>query len=789
MRLVKKGATSQDVSIYAIDNTTGLAKTGLVFNSAGISINYRRESGAVVGITLVTLAALTTAWTSGGFKEIGNGWYRLDVPDAAFVSGADHVLIEGTVTGAQFLTTTVQLSNIDIMDAVRLGLSALPNASAGANGGLPLGDGNGRVDVSALSGSTISAVNLKDFADSGYDSITNKVQGVALVDTTTTLTGHTAQTGDNFARIGVNGAGLSNINLPNQTMDITGNISGSVGSVTAAVTAGTVTDKTGYSLAATGLDLITSTATGAIALAKSIWDALVTSHQVVGSFGELENLTNASVNSIGSGGGGSIPIEFTDDNTVGGALKGVTFVGVETAGTFATTNTNPTTYHNIDDTGNNIDIVYYTNIGSDKQLISILWQGYLLGSNDVCNISLYDFVGAAWDIQYQIEGQASAGNIIEPAIRALSRHTGTGAEIGDVYVRFTCTAQSNPSLFNATLYSEVINTSTSIGNSLGAIWIDTVNGVDGTDPAVNGKADNPCLTWANVLSLSATQNINKIGIFNGSVITLTGDTSNFTLFGDNWTLNLNGQIITDISIDGALSITGTSTGTGVRFKNCDFGIATVPPGEYSGCGIEDIITQSAAGDYVLISCYSEIGSPIWDMGAAIGNTNLNMLDHRGGNLELRNIGATGTDIVNFTGMANLTLASSCTGGTIDIHGEIDLTDNSAGTTVNIEATYNVGRILTQANISNSTQGNTSFGIVTDVGNTTSTFKTDLTASVDGYYDQPQLIKCISGVNAGQTKELHTSTSYNGTTKFITLLSGESFSNIPVNGDSYIIVSL
>ena len=45
-----------------------------------------------------------------------------------------------------------------------------------------------------------------------------------------------------FTRIGAAGAGLTNINLPNQTMDITGNLSGSVGSVTGAV--GSVTGHT-----------------------------------------------------------------------------------------------------------------------------------------------------------------------------------------------------------------------------------------------------------------------------------------------------------------------------------------------------------------------------------------------------------------------------------------------------------------------------------------------------------------------------------------------------------------
>lgn len=58
----------------------------------------------------------------------------------------------------------------------------------------------------------------------------------AVIPTTSVLTGHTPQTGDNFVRIGLNGAGLTNIDLPNQTFNLTGSIigslSGSVGSVT-----------------------------------------------------------------------------------------------------------------------------------------------------------------------------------------------------------------------------------------------------------------------------------------------------------------------------------------------------------------------------------------------------------------------------------------------------------------------------------------------------------------------------------------------------------------------------
>jgi hypothetical protein len=103
-----------------------------------------------------------------------------------------------------------------------------------------------------------------------------------------TLDGHTAQTGDAFARlgapagasvsadvaavksdtaeIGTAGAGLTNINLPNQTMDITGNItgnlSGSVGSVTGNV-GGNVTGSVG-SLAAQAKADVNAEVDGAI---------------------------------------------------------------------------------------------------------------------------------------------------------------------------------------------------------------------------------------------------------------------------------------------------------------------------------------------------------------------------------------------------------------------------------------------------------------------------------------------------------------------------------------------
>jgi len=67
------------------------------------------------------------------------------------------------------------------------------------------------VNVTSVSADQQSATDLKDFADTGYNPLTHKVAGVGLTDECTALTGHTAQTGDSFARIGANGAGLTDL--------------------------------------------------------------------------------------------------------------------------------------------------------------------------------------------------------------------------------------------------------------------------------------------------------------------------------------------------------------------------------------------------------------------------------------------------------------------------------------------------------------------------------------------------------------------------------------------------
>ncbi len=149
MRQIKKGSTNISVDVYIIDAVDGTPETGVLYTESGIDLEYRREGSAVVDITEATLASLVAAHSDGGFLEIGHGYYRLDIPDAAFATGANTVSIQGTITGMVVLPQTIQLVDFDPEDATRLGLTALPDANAAAAGGLPISAAGG-LDLDAL---------------------------------------------------------------------------------------------------------------------------------------------------------------------------------------------------------------------------------------------------------------------------------------------------------------------------------------------------------------------------------------------------------------------------------------------------------------------------------------------------------------------------------------------------------------------------------------------------------------------------------------------------------------
>lgn len=113
VRTILAGTVDVSVVIRIIDATDGTPETGVVFNTAGIDLQYRRELAASTAITEATLAALTTAHADGGFLHIGNGYYRLDLPDAACATGVAGVLVHGTVTGMVVIGCYIELVAYD----------------------------------------------------------------------------------------------------------------------------------------------------------------------------------------------------------------------------------------------------------------------------------------------------------------------------------------------------------------------------------------------------------------------------------------------------------------------------------------------------------------------------------------------------------------------------------------------------------------------------------------------------------------------------------------------------
>lgn len=107
---IKPGSTSQSIVIRIVDSTTGIPEQAVEHNTAGVALWYRREGAAKVAITPAALAALDTEWTSGGIEHIDDGYYRLDVPDAAFAAGVDRVFIGGAFTDMIVMGQEVVLS-------------------------------------------------------------------------------------------------------------------------------------------------------------------------------------------------------------------------------------------------------------------------------------------------------------------------------------------------------------------------------------------------------------------------------------------------------------------------------------------------------------------------------------------------------------------------------------------------------------------------------------------------------------------------------------------------------
>ena len=97
-RLIKKGSTDQTIIIFIQDSasTTGAGKTGIAYNTSGLTCYYVRPGAAASQLSLAT-QTVTGSHSDGGFVEIDStnlpGFYRLDLSDAIIATGVDGVVL------------------------------------------------------------------------------------------------------------------------------------------------------------------------------------------------------------------------------------------------------------------------------------------------------------------------------------------------------------------------------------------------------------------------------------------------------------------------------------------------------------------------------------------------------------------------------------------------------------------------------------------------------------------------------------------------------------------------
>ena len=118
---LKKALTDVTVYLFVQDSskTTGEGLTGLAYNTANLVASYVRPLGSRTAITLATLAAVDSAHSDGGFKEIDAtnmpGVYRLDLPDAVCATGVPSAVV--MLKGASNMTPVlleIQLTDFDL---------------------------------------------------------------------------------------------------------------------------------------------------------------------------------------------------------------------------------------------------------------------------------------------------------------------------------------------------------------------------------------------------------------------------------------------------------------------------------------------------------------------------------------------------------------------------------------------------------------------------------------------------------------------------------------------------
>lgn len=125
-RKIKKGSIDQSVYMRFYSLSTGLMQASMPETQSGLGLTYHRFGApTAVAISAAAVSFLSSAHVDGGFEPIMDGWYRVDLPDAAVAAGAAGVLISGIAAGINSHGALIELT--DYNPSTNDGSSSTPN--------------------------------------------------------------------------------------------------------------------------------------------------------------------------------------------------------------------------------------------------------------------------------------------------------------------------------------------------------------------------------------------------------------------------------------------------------------------------------------------------------------------------------------------------------------------------------------------------------------------------------------------------------------------------------------
>ncbi len=107
--IIPVGAQNVSTNEIRVLTPLGIPVAGLT--SADFQLWYRSDGG-VIPLTLVDLSSPSDSYSVGGIISLGDGWYRLDLPDI-FEPNAHTILVGGNVVGHNYVVLTAPINVVN----------------------------------------------------------------------------------------------------------------------------------------------------------------------------------------------------------------------------------------------------------------------------------------------------------------------------------------------------------------------------------------------------------------------------------------------------------------------------------------------------------------------------------------------------------------------------------------------------------------------------------------------------------------------------------------------------